>query len=216
MYKEIISRVIRSYDSRIVRAYSRIRFLILRQRFLDEIGQYLPAAGRVLDIGCGFGLFSLYYAATHPGLGFHGFDLNPRRIAMARVSAGKLARTNVTFDVGDACASLPFDGVCQGAYMLDLVHHIPLRSVRPLLERLHERLEPGGRLIIKDVDTQPGYKRAFTYLLDRLMDKSGEIHYWPNRALRDLLSDVGFDVYCHAMVDYLPYPHLIYICHRLP
>jgi ubiquinone/menaquinone biosynthesis C-methylase UbiE len=216
MYEDKLAEVIRSYDSRIVRAYSRIRFLILRQRFLDEIGQYLPAEGRVLDIGCGFGLFALYYAAMHPRLRFHGLDINHSRIAMARLSAERLGRTNVTFTVGDAAGELPFDGPCQGAYMLDLVHHIPVGSVRPLLERLHGLVAPGGRLIVKDVDTRPGYKRAFTYLLDRLMDRTGEIHYWPSQALRALLSDVGFEVYCHAIVDYLPYPHLIYICYRLP
>src|SRR5216684_3660313 len=59
MRSEAIRSVIRAYDDPIVRAYCWGRFWILRQRFLDEIGQYLPARGRVLDLGCGFGLFSL-------------------------------------------------------------------------------------------------------------------------------------------------------------
>ena len=82
-----ILSVIRAYDDWIVRAYCWGRFWILRQRFLDEVGQYLPRAGRVLDLGCGFGLFSLYYASVRPGLQIEGFDLNPRRIAMAREAA---------------------------------------------------------------------------------------------------------------------------------
>src|SRR4029453_15579867 len=72
MRSEAIHKVIRAYDDRIVRAYCWGRFGILRQRFLDEIGQYLPARGRVLDVGCGFGLFSLYYATTRPGLTLEG------------------------------------------------------------------------------------------------------------------------------------------------
>ena len=36
------------------------------QPFLDEIGQYLPRGGRILDFGCGFGLFSLYFALRSP------------------------------------------------------------------------------------------------------------------------------------------------------
>ena len=32
-------------------------------RFLEEIEQYLPDHGTILDLGCGFGLFSLYIAA---------------------------------------------------------------------------------------------------------------------------------------------------------
>ena len=70
MQREAIARVIAAYDAPIIRAYSRGRFLILRQRFLDEIGQYLPDEGVVLDVGCGFGLFSLYYAQLVPGARF--------------------------------------------------------------------------------------------------------------------------------------------------
>src|SRR6266851_3564218 len=87
MRSEAIRSVIRAYDDPIVRAYCWGRFWILRQRFLDEIGQYLPARGRVLDLGCGFGLFSLYYASVHPELTVEGFDRNARRIGMGRAAA---------------------------------------------------------------------------------------------------------------------------------
>ncbi|HEV3348919.1 MAG TPA: methyltransferase, partial [Methylomirabilota bacterium] len=86
MRSEAIRSVIRAYDDPVVRAYCWGRFWILRQRFLDEIGQYLPTRGRVLDLGCGFGLFSLYYASVHPTLAVEGFDRNARRIGMARAA----------------------------------------------------------------------------------------------------------------------------------
>src|SRR5258706_6556805 len=104
MRSEAIRSVIRAYDDPIVRAYCWGRFWILRQRFLDEIGQYLPARGRVLDLGCGFGLFSLYYASAHPALTVEGFDLNPRRIEMARAAARRLGLGNVRYEVGDVMA----------------------------------------------------------------------------------------------------------------
>jgi 2-polyprenyl-3-methyl-5-hydroxy-6-metoxy-1,4-benzoquinol methylase len=66
MCREQIVRVISAYDDLVIRAYCRGRFLILRGRFLDEIGQYLPEEGTILDVGCGFGLFSLYYAQLLP------------------------------------------------------------------------------------------------------------------------------------------------------
>src|SRR5262245_66514676 len=94
MRNDAIRRVIRAYDDPVVRAYCWTRFWILRQRFLDEIGQYLPAAGPVLDIGCGFGLFSLYYASVEPRRLLRGIDLSPRRIAMARRAAARLRVDN--------------------------------------------------------------------------------------------------------------------------
>ena len=84
MRSESVLSVIRAYDDPIVRAYCWGRFWILRQRFLDEVGQYLPRQGRVLDLGCGFGLFSLYYASVRPGIEIEGIDLSERRIATAR------------------------------------------------------------------------------------------------------------------------------------
>src|SRR5260370_10115762 len=84
MPSDTIRSIVRAYDDPVVRAYCWARFLVLRQRFLEEIGQYLPPAGPVLDIGGGFGLFSLYYAATGPARFLRGLDVSARRLAMSR------------------------------------------------------------------------------------------------------------------------------------
>ena len=215
MRAEPILSVIRAYDDWIVRGYCWGRFWILRQRFLDEIGQYLPERGRVLDLGCGFGLFSLYYASIRPGLRLEGFDRNARRIAMARAAAHKLGLTNVRYEAGDV---MDFRGVeaFDAAYMLDIVHHIPEEAVRPLLEQVAKILPAGGRLLIKDVDRRPAYKRWFTHALDKVMDPGTPVLYWDAEALTRLLGEVGFSVHRHLMVDFLPYPHILYICERRP
>jgi cyclopropane fatty-acyl-phospholipid synthase-like methyltransferase len=213
MRSEPILNVIGAYDDRIVRAYCWGRFWILRQRFLDEIGQYLPPTGRVLDLGCGFGLFSLYYASVYPGLLIEGFDLNPRRIALARAAALKLGLGNVRYEVGNV---MDFRGgrLFDAAYMLDIVHHIPPEAVHPLLEQMANALPPGGRLLVKDVERRPSYKRWFTHALDWLMDPGSPVRYWAGEELQGLLEEVGFTVYRHLMVDVLPYPHILYVCER--
>ena len=215
MRSEAIHRIIGAYDDWIVRAYCWGRFGILRQRFLDEIGQYLPARGRVLDVGCGFGLFSLYYASVCPGLELSGLDRNAKRIQMARAAAARLGLANAHYEVGDA---RDFRGGTQfdAAYMLDIVHHIPEDAVRPLLEQLAKVLPPGGRLVIKDVDRRPAWKRWFTHGLDKVMDPGTPVRYWSGEELQALAEAVGFRVYRHLMVDFLPYPHVLYACERLP
>lgn len=215
MRGEHVLSVIRAYEDWIVRGYCWGRFWILRQRFLDEIGQYLPERGRVLDLGCGFGLFSLYYASVRPGLRVVGFDRNPRRIAMARAAAQKLGLDNVRYEAADV---MDFRGgeAFDAAYMLDIVHHIPEEAVRPLLEQVAKILPPGGTLLIKDVDRRPAYKRWFTHVLDKIMDPGTPVRYWDAEALACLLDEVGFTVRRHLMVDILPYPHILYICARRP
>jgi SAM-dependent methyltransferase len=211
MHSATARRIIRAYDDPIVRAYCWARFSILRQRFLDEIGQYLPQEGPILDIGCGFGLFSLYYAATGRRRLLRGLDLNPRRIAQARRAAGRLGLDNAAYEVGDA-RDFKGDGEVAAAYMLDIVHHVPVASVPPLLRALRRCLPVGGRLLVKDVDTRPLLKRWFTWLLDRAMAPATPVHYWSAEALTAALLDAGFLVHRHLMVDVLPYPHVLYVC----
>ena len=210
MRGDTIRRIIGAYDDPVVRAYCWARFWILRQRFLDEIGQYLPETGEVLDIGCGFGLFSLYYGATGPGRFVRGIDVNERRIGMARRAAARLGLENVVYSGGDA-RDFKGDGEAAAAYMLDIVHHIPPEAVAPLLSRLARCLPPGGTLLVKDVDTRPAPKRWFTWALDKLMAPRTPVRYWSAEALTDALEAAGFSVRRHAMLDVLPYPHVLYI-----
>jgi 2-polyprenyl-3-methyl-5-hydroxy-6-metoxy-1,4-benzoquinol methylase len=193
--------------------YSRARFIILRQRFLDEIGQYLPGAGDVLDVGCGFGLFSLYYAQIRPRLRLHGLDVDARRIGIAREAGRRLGLSNVEYAVGDARA-FHASREYAGAYMLDIVHHVEPRAVRPLLAELHAALRPGACLVVKDVDRRPAYKRWFTHALDLAVSPGSPPHYWAAEALQDALEETGFRVHRHAMVDFLPYPHVLFVCQK--
>ena len=210
MRSATVRSIIRAYDDPVVRAYCWLRFGILRQRFLDEIGQYLPEEGPVLDIGCGFGLFSLYYAATGPRRFVRGLDVNARRIALARRAAGRLGIDNVAYAEGDA-RDFKGDGEVAGAYMLDIVHHIPPGTVAPLLRRLRRCLAPGRRLLVKDVDTRPAPKRWFTWALDKAMAPTAPVHYWSADELQSTLEACGFRVRRHLMVDLLPYPHVLYV-----
>jgi len=209
-----IRRVIRSYDAPIIRTYCQIRFGILRQRFLDEIGQYLPPSGSVLDIGCGFGLFSLYYASIHPSLRFFGIDLNPRRVGIAKGAARRLGLENVQYDVGNAIGFRSGAGSIDSAYILDVVHHVPREAVEPLIREIFRILTPGGRFLVKDVDRRPAWKRRFTRALDLAMSPSSPVCYWDRRELQALLESVGFRVFSHAMVDVLPYPHVLFVCEK--
>ncbi len=207
-----IENVIGAFDSWVIRLYSRGRFTILREIFLEEIGQYLPAHGRVLDLGCGFGFFSLYFAAREPGRQMFGIDINQRRIADANEAVRRMGLDNARYEVADA-AEWDTDESFDAAYVLDLLHHLPQDEVAPFLTRLRRCLRPGGTLLVKEVEDRPRWKMWFTLLLDRLMVGWKEpIRYWPPSEMKALLEGLGFDVKTHRMRDWLPYPHILYVC----
>jgi len=209
-----ISRIIQVYPSIIERVYCRIRFLILGQHFLNAVGQYLPEKGHVLDLGCGFGLFGLYFSACYPDCKIYGYELNERRVKTARNAAETLGHSNAKFIHGDA-ETLSLNRQFDAAYTLDLIHHLPVDVVPELIAKVYSNLAQGGRFIIKDVDHSPAYKRWFTLITDRIMVGFSEpIYYWPNSELKSILEDVGFTVYVHQMRDVLPYPHILYICEK--
>ena len=205
-----IRRIVASYDDLAIRSYSRVRFTILRQTFLEEIGQYLPMQGRVLDVGCGFGLFSLYFASLEPGRRITGVDRDARRIEFARVSAERLRIDNVDYHAGDGLVwetAETFDAI----YLIDLLHHLPKDSVRGFLGKLRDRLAPGGVLVLKDVEDRPWWKRLFTLAVDRLMVGMEPIHYWSPGELVSLLESLGFETVRHRMRELLPYAHIVYV-----
>lgn len=211
--KAAIKAIVESYQDPVVRTYSRIRFMILRRPLLEEIDQWLPTQGRVLDLGSGFGLFSLYFATTQPAREVVGVELSARRVAQATSSAERLGRRNVRYEVANV---LEWDapGRFDAIYMLDVIHHLPQDSVPAFLEKLISLLKPGGTMLLKDVSNRPRYKMLFTLALDRLMVGAEPIHYWSPPVLAEVLAGLGMDVKRHLMNDVLPYPHVLYICRR--
>lgn len=207
--------IIASYDSAIVRAYCTVRFTILRQTFLEEIDQYLPTRGRILDLGCGFGLFSLFFASAAREREVVGVDLDEKRVDTARLTAKRLGLSNVSYHHGDV-VTWAADGSFDAIYSLDVLHHVPAEAVPGLLGALRAKLQPGGVLVVKEVANRPFLKMLFTLALDRVMVGLREpIHYWDPDELTAILRGHGFDVKRHWMRDFLPYPHLLYVC-RLP
>ena len=150
---QLLARIVRAYEEPLARAYCLVRFMIIRRRFLEQIGRHLPASGTVLDVGCGFGLFALYFASQIPGVEIRGFDLSARRITSARRAAARLGLRNVRFEVADAAG---MNGrQASAVYMVDLMHHVQAQSVAGLLGTIASSLVPNGRLVIKDIEPTP-------------------------------------------------------------
>jgi 2-polyprenyl-3-methyl-5-hydroxy-6-metoxy-1,4-benzoquinol methylase len=209
--KSLIKIVIGAYDDFIVSLYCNIRFIIMNVRMLEEIEQYLPKKGTIIDAGCGFGLFALYFAKCAVERKIIGYDINAKRISIAKKACHLLQLSNqIDFKVQDM-ARVNLEQPIDAVYMLDLLHHLHPRDGEKLLHHFHQLLSDHGVLIIKDVTSRPWWKMAFTYLLDLLMDPKARPRYYARDELISLLERHGFEVKFHHMPDILPYPHILYI-----
>jgi 2-polyprenyl-3-methyl-5-hydroxy-6-metoxy-1,4-benzoquinol methylase len=212
-YRRLLRRIISSYDSTLVRAYCVVRFQIINLNMLHILSLCLRGRRRVLEVGCGFGLFGCYFSARDPRISWHGLDLNQRRIAVACLAAERLGLERTQFNVADAREKLAVEANWDAVVMMDLLHHIPDDSKRQLINGALARLAPDGVLIIKDVTRRPRWKLLFTWLLDVGMTRGFDMWYWSPEQFRSAI-DPAFEIEAYPVSDWLPYPHIVYVISR--
>lgn len=106
----------------------------------------LPAAGDVLDLGCGYGPVGLAAAACSPHVHVLLVDVNERAVRLAAANAHRNGLTNVTVRAGDGFAAV-------GAERFELIaSNPPIRAgkgvIYPWVEQAYEHLLPGGQLLL--------------------------------------------------------------------
>ena len=121
---------------------------------MDAVLDRAPPAGRLLEVGCGHGLFANAAALAHPDLEVLGIDPDPQKIRWAQSTVD--GRANVRFrceGLGDV-AERDFDAIA----VLDVLYLVSRAEWPRFLAGLRERLRPGGRLLLKDVERRPWWK----------------------------------------------------------
>ena len=104
-----------------------------------------PAPGRILDLGCGYGLIGLAAAAAVPGADVTAVDVNERAVLLANENA-------LSLGVADRFRAVTPDAVGADATYDEIWSNPPIRIGK---EALHEllltwlpRLAPGGRAVM--------------------------------------------------------------------
>jgi 2-polyprenyl-3-methyl-5-hydroxy-6-metoxy-1,4-benzoquinol methylase len=113
----------------------------------------LPRTGRILEVGCGHGLFSSYVAQRVPGLEVHGVDIDADKVGVATRST---ASGRLSFAVAES-GVLPA-GPWDAVVLVDVLYLLDEAGQRALLESCAAVLAPGGVLVVKDMATRPRWK----------------------------------------------------------
>jgi 2-polyprenyl-3-methyl-5-hydroxy-6-metoxy-1,4-benzoquinol methylase len=135
----------------------------------DLVMAEVPAGSFVLDIGCGGGLLLGVLARTRRISGGVGFDFSADAI---RVAAA------MTEELGDPCGLKFFhlsaldewpEGNFKVITMIDVMHHVPVDSQRDVFRRASVRLQPGARLVYKDIAPRPLWRAWANTVHDLVM-----------------------------------------------
>jgi 16S rRNA G1207 methylase RsmC len=104
-----------------------------------------PAGGRILDLGCGYGVIGLAIAAASPEAVVTGVDVNERAVLLANENAAALG-------IADRFTACLPDAVADDATYDEIWSNPPIRIGKPalhsLLLRWLPRLQPDGRAVM--------------------------------------------------------------------
>ena len=142
-------------QSAAVRLHARVRWYSAP---FPAIAGVLPDTGRILEIGCGHGLFSGYAALAGRSRAVRGVDIDRDKIAVAQVAAGHVD-ADLEFDVSPSGEVSP--GPWDAIVVVDMLYLLPAAQQRRLLTEAAAELAPGGRLVIKEMSRTPRWKAAW-------------------------------------------------------
>ncbi len=131
----------------------------------DEIAGHLPPQGDILDIGCGYGHFGVYFTSRFPRARVWGCDPDRAKIAVARLVQDQRRRY-----FPGACTEVPqFPPAFDGVVILDILYLMPLELQKETLAWAAGRLKSPGSLVIKTIDPGQGWRSLLANLQEWLM-----------------------------------------------
>jgi ubiquinone/menaquinone biosynthesis C-methylase UbiE len=162
-----------------------------RPALLDLIGEV--AGLRVLDVGCGPGLYA--EELLERGATVTAFDSSPEMVKLAKNRTGQRADVRV-WDLEQPLTWL-LDADQDIALMALVLHHIDNRH--QALSELHRVLRPGGRLVVSTVHPTDDWLRLGGSYFDRvaveeIWQTNWHVRYWrqPLEAWIREFNDAGF------------------------
>ncbi len=207
-----IERALRLYDDQSlgIRLFVRARHLLAP---LERIAERVPRQGRVLDVGCGHGLFGNLLALQSNARSVEGVDPSAAKIQVARRTSRILPNVRFAQGVVQDVADTQFDALT----ILDVLYLLPPDQKRAVLERCLKLLVADGVLLLKTNDTAPTWKYAVTRAQEALMTGLGltlgdGLYFFSQAQHVALLEAVGFRVEVERLDSWLPYPHVLFVC----
>jgi 2-polyprenyl-3-methyl-5-hydroxy-6-metoxy-1,4-benzoquinol methylase len=184
----------------------------------DEVAAVVPSSGRILDLGCGHGLFSFHLALGAPERSVVGVDIDVDKLAVAH-AASAASGVDIEFRPGTAeeVPAGPWDAVT----VLDVLYLLDEAQQRRIVTDAAAQLAPGGVLVVKEMSRTPKWKFAWNRLQEVLavrilrITAGHAMTFVPDDAVPAWMVAAGLEVVADRRIDkgYL-HPHRLLVGRR--
>ncbi len=142
-------------------------FLRILMTPYHKMAAELPLEGRILDQGCGHGLFSVQLALHSMKRKVFGIDHDPARIALAQATSSKL--NNLEFQTGSfLLKNEKFDNSFKGVALIDVLHYFNPKDQFQILKNAYDALEQGGVVVFREVNPDAGLVSKINFLWEKI------------------------------------------------
>ena len=167
------------------------RFKILLDPMFPELDRYVTFSGKILDVGCGYGLPACWILDRFPSARIFGVDPDPERVRIT----GRVLGKNDVVAVGSA-PDLPFeDQKFDMVMLLDMIHYLDDTQLQQTLKTISTRLEHRGKIVIRVTIPNPDRMSKWFWIeRKRLQFRRQTAHFRSIVELRILIESCGFKI----------------------
>jgi 2-polyprenyl-3-methyl-5-hydroxy-6-metoxy-1,4-benzoquinol methylase len=199
---------------------------------IKELLKLIPSHGKMLDLGCGFGVFSHFLAKKFSDLKILAIDPSQNRIGTAKNT--HVIPQNLLFKYGriEEINENNFDAILLN----DVIFALSREDLEKMLQCCYLKTKKDGVLIIKDMSRDHFLKYLFTVIPAFFLTKSSILFqkffsgksiskiigsrkstpkFYRAKELKSLLEANNWRVDIYDVADrFLVYPNIIYFCRK--
>jgi 2-polyprenyl-3-methyl-5-hydroxy-6-metoxy-1,4-benzoquinol methylase len=165
-------------------------------KMIADLHEGPRALGRVLDIGTGRGQIPIVLLELGRAEAVHGLDWDEGKIEAARHAVEQPPPLTATFEVANAAeAELP---AADTVLLIDVLHYLTLDEQAALLDRAARAVLPGGRMVVREADTERGWRSWMTlgeelFFTALRFNRGARVRFQPARAIAARLQAAGLE-----------------------
>ncbi len=203
--------------------YVRIKLVMdpIAKIIADIAGDGPCALGDIADVGTGRGQLPILLLELGRAASAFGVDWDARKIAIARAAAKAdvASKVSATFERGDARdAAIP---LADTVLLIDLLHYFKLAEQDAILRNAARAVRPGGRLVVREADTERGVRSFITLMEERIFtfvrfNRGERVVFRPARDIARVLREEGLEPRIEPAWGKTPFSNVLIVGTRAP